>query len=598
MPRLGSLVATGAVAAALGVALAGQQAPPEFRANTALVPVDVRVVDKQGRPVTDLTQADFTITENGKPQDIVAFATQRMEPAALATAAPIRRRDSAADPLAPQPYRVFLILLGRADMVGCMFSRNALAPNCSFLQGVKNSLDGLDHFVRSDLHPQDYVAVMGYNRQTDFTTDHAAILGLLGRYRKMNQRIEVDLTMQETGLQAVYGKQEIWADTQKKIDQLFGADKALAVRRVVPPASDAFTKRADNQRKTIDNLQEAERTGSALDAVVAEARTRGVANQTTGPSATSTPDLDVYVNTSLRAAADLNNIYTAIEALRNLDGEKHLVFLSPGGIFFGSYEAAQNLARVASDARVVVDVIHTGGFMMSNFAKVEHSRLVATMSGGRFDANKNRYAAKDLDLIDQDTTFKYILGYRPANSTLDGRFRDIRVKINRPGLTVKSREGYYARPSMPAVALRDSTAYTRIASTAHFRNEVPDLKLQASVALTKRPAARALGELTADVKIDLAALQWEKNAAGQNTATIDVAVFCLDSKQRTVGEMWKMVELTFTDARLDFWQQSGGAPVQIAVPVAGTPVSVKLVAYQYAADLVGSRNLKVPPPTR
>jgi hypothetical protein len=31
------------------------------------------VVDRTGRPVTDLTAADFEIIDNGRPQEIVAF---------------------------------------------------------------------------------------------------------------------------------------------------------------------------------------------------------------------------------------------------------------------------------------------------------------------------------------------------------------------------------------------------------------------------------------------------------------------------------------------------------------------------------------------
>ncbi|MEX2662867.1 MAG: hypothetical protein WD227_13130 [Vicinamibacterales bacterium] len=47
-----------------------------FRGRVALVPVDVRVLDRQGRPVADLRQADFTILEDGVPQTIGHFAVQ------------------------------------------------------------------------------------------------------------------------------------------------------------------------------------------------------------------------------------------------------------------------------------------------------------------------------------------------------------------------------------------------------------------------------------------------------------------------------------------------------------------------------------------
>ncbi len=49
----------------------GQQ--PTFRAGTALVQVDVIVTDSSGNPVTDLTQADFDVTDDGAPVPISAF---------------------------------------------------------------------------------------------------------------------------------------------------------------------------------------------------------------------------------------------------------------------------------------------------------------------------------------------------------------------------------------------------------------------------------------------------------------------------------------------------------------------------------------------
>ncbi len=59
-----------------------QQAPPPaegtptnpvFRTTTRLVQVDVVVTDKQGRPVPGLKQADFTVMQDGKPQQVRVF---------------------------------------------------------------------------------------------------------------------------------------------------------------------------------------------------------------------------------------------------------------------------------------------------------------------------------------------------------------------------------------------------------------------------------------------------------------------------------------------------------------------------------------------
>jgi VWFA-related protein len=52
---------------------APQQPPPIFRTGAELVRVDVTVIDGRGRPVTDLTAADFVVEEDGIPQTIQSF---------------------------------------------------------------------------------------------------------------------------------------------------------------------------------------------------------------------------------------------------------------------------------------------------------------------------------------------------------------------------------------------------------------------------------------------------------------------------------------------------------------------------------------------
>jgi VWFA-related protein len=69
--------------------------------------------------------------------------------------------------------------------------------------------------------------------------------------------------------------------------------------------------------------------------------------------------------------------------------------------------------------------------------------------------------------IDEDTQFHYLLTYSPKNSTLDGKFHAIHVKVHRPGAQVFARKGYRALSATggidggsfetPALALLDRT---------------------------------------------------------------------------------------------------------------------------------------------
>ena len=48
------------------------------------------------------------------------------------------------------------------------------------------------------------------------------------------------------------------------------------------------------------------------------------------------------------------------------------------------------------------------------------------------------------NLIARDTSTYYVIGYQPANSTMDGTFRKIEVKPNVDGLHIRARKGYVA----------------------------------------------------------------------------------------------------------------------------------------------------------
>jgi VWFA-related protein len=69
-----------------------------FATRTDIITVDVVVLDKAGRPVRGLREGDFTVREDGRPQEIVAFETRDLKASPHSAAVP-------ADVLAPREAR-------------------------------------------------------------------------------------------------------------------------------------------------------------------------------------------------------------------------------------------------------------------------------------------------------------------------------------------------------------------------------------------------------------------------------------------------------------------------------------------------------------
>ena len=145
----------------LAVVADEHQAPqtPTFRSQVTLVPIDVRVLDRHGRPVADLTKDDFAVSEDGVPQRISVFDRQTLVAEKAETAPPRVLRTTGAGDLKPQHRRVFLISLGRYWL-----------PRARF-----EAVNAITTFLRQRLLPQDYAAVCAWDRATDITTDHETL---------------------------------------------------------------------------------------------------------------------------------------------------------------------------------------------------------------------------------------------------------------------------------------------------------------------------------------------------------------------------------------------------------------------------------------
>ena len=118
------------------------------------------------------------------------------------------------------------------------------------------------------------------------------------------------------------------------------------------------------------------------------------------------------------------------------------------------YSAVQDCVNMLRDARVTLYTIDPAGVLVD--PGVYGGDPMIDPFGGNYEFNKlakatggrTLYGRNDVDMeintAIQDGANFYTLTYRPANVTLDPqKFRRIKVTVDRPGLKVITREGYY-----------------------------------------------------------------------------------------------------------------------------------------------------------
>jgi VWFA-related protein len=519
------VVLVGACAAAAAVTAQDAGAPQEqrvFRAGTTLVPLDVRVIDREGRPVTDLEASDFTLLEDKVPQAIAHFAKQALvpEPSAVPTGPVARAADSLE--FTSSRARTFLIVLGRGR-----------------LQPPSKGVDAMLHLVQARLLPQDRVAVLAWNRATDFAANRDTIRQVLERFRDAHENLEMRIVLWERSLQSYLSPGKLPEDIQRDIDTVFGGP----------------------------------RSAGALD-----------------------DDLDAYLDQETAAFHDVTMLYLGVEYLRHLAGEKHLVYVSEFGVGLRGADGDRHLGRRAADARVVLDVIHAGGvpFGFSNglsghppglgMPQAMTGRAISGLTGGSFFHHKFSNSSMDVDAIDAATRFGYLLGYYPTNGNWNGKYRQVAVRVNRPNVRVLHRDGYLGRREIGALDSRSLRATSRMMTAAAASRPITDLRVTANHAVVRMTGTT--GQVEMDVRIDLDRVEFGR-VDGRHHASIDIAVFLDGRSDDASGELRHTIELNVTDERLEELRESGVTHT-VTVPVTSPPDRAKVVVYDYASDLLGT----------
>ena len=375
---------------AIAVVLNAQQrGPVKFEATSQLVVVNVAAKDGRGQPIEGLNAADFIITEDGKPQQIKVFEYQRVEDNVLPPAAPVAR--AAAAPAAQiAPARAGAVKYKDRRLLVLFFDQAGMAV-ADQIRAQQAALK----FLKTGLTQSDLVAVMTYSTTLsvlqDFTSDRDALAAVVQH-----------LSIGDTGMSNGSTGDDSEGDTGAAYTSddsefnIFNTDRKLAA--------------LESAVKMLTSLPEKK----ALVYFASGMTRTGIDNQA---------QLRATVNAAVRG----NVAFYPVDA-RGLAASAPLgdaTQASPGGqaMYSGS---AQRSAQ-------------------ANFqGQQETLYALAADTGGKALLDQN-----DLSLgirqAQHDISSYYILGYYSSNASLDGKYRRIKVQVNR-NLTAKLdyRSGYFA----------------------------------------------------------------------------------------------------------------------------------------------------------
>jgi Ca-activated chloride channel family protein len=134
-------------------------------------------------------------------------------------------------------------------------------------------------------------------------------------------------------------------------------------------------------------------------------------------------------------------IVQSVDAIQEAKGRRAMVLLSDGSDRYSKASASDALAR-ARRSDVMVYPVAIGPTQPPLFAEL------ATITGGR-SFHPRSQAALDTAMraIANELRHQYLLGYTPARAIVRGeeQWRAITVRVDRPGVTVRARDGYMAK---------------------------------------------------------------------------------------------------------------------------------------------------------
>jgi VWFA-related protein len=408
-------VRTGAalIAFALGSTLAAQQAasPPQppFRTGTQAVEVDVRVFDKDGRFVSDLTRDDFDVREDDAAQSIDTLTLVGTPPIGALAPSAASTSSTSSPPSAPSSRRVWLFV----------FDTPHLSP-----AGVQRSRAAASDFIKEKLTGGDLAGVVADGKMANnrLTSDRAELAKVVDAVKMPGDMRSLELEMRD------------WPRLQDEFEawRIAVQNDADALRQAV---TRACTEDPDMCKAAPPDAMVREKAQRIMSAAMQMTRA------------------------TLSVVEGLSN------GLARMPGPKTVVFFSDGFVMQEMESALRHAVGQANRAGARFYTIDTRGLNRGSASSpiIDQARAfdpagastrfdthadgttsLAVDTGGIAIRNENNFG-RALDLIERDASTYYVLGYTPSNQSFDGKYRQIAVSVKgRPGVKVRARRGYLA----------------------------------------------------------------------------------------------------------------------------------------------------------
>ena len=461
-------------AALSAAALAAQQPPPSpsapqapgagevtFRVEVNYVEVDAVVTDAAGAIVTDLTQADFEVLEDGRPQKVSAFSLVN-----LAIERPVRplfaggpiESDVGANTIAEG--RIYVIVL------------DDLHTNFASTARVRQFLRA---FLENDFGANDLAAVVYTSGRAtagqEFTSNRRLLLEAVDRFSGRRVRSEAMELADELSRRSDLGSLDPSNERDLRLRDPLEAERAYHARSMLSSVRDlaAFMEGIRGRRKSILLISE------------------GISYNI----------FDMFNNSSAGIIIQQANDAVAAATRANVA----IYAIDPRGL--SAFEEAVEFAGTPSGV-TPSQFSFTGQLQDSLRLSQQSLQVLAEQTGGFAAINRNDFAGAFARVVRENSSY-YVLGYYPTNDRRDGRFRRIEVRVRRPGLQVRARRGYVAprgrapntRPPANATALD-----ALIGSALNSPIPVTGVPLSLSAAAFKGTAPNASVALTLEMRAD------------------------------------------------------------------------------------------------